>query len=149
MKYKFVIPGKPFGKERPRKSRRLKSLYTPTTTLKYEAQVRYIATKQAQMLEGPLKVDITAIFEVPKSYSKKRKKACLEGQEYPTKKPDKDNIEKVILDGLNPLTKLNKAKHKREMVLPGFYKDDKQAVDGVTKKIYGDKPCVIVEVKEL
>ncbi|KRM37014.1 hypothetical protein FC39_GL000466 [Lactobacillus hamsteri DSM 5661 = JCM 6256] len=115
----------------------------------YEAIVRDIATKEAKMLDKPLKINITAVFDVPKSYSKKRKKACLEGLEYPTKKPDKDNIEKVVLDGLNPLFKTNKATHKREVVVPGFYQDDKQVVAGFTNKIYGEEPRVIVEVEEL
>lgn len=149
MKYKFVIPGKPFGKQRPRKSKFLKGLYTPSETTNYEAYVREIANEQASMIEKPLKVNITAFFEIPKSYSKKRKAACLLGLEKPTKKPDKDNIEKVVLDGMNPLFKRNKKTHKKEMIVPGFYKDDKQVVDGFTKKVYGSETYVLVEVEEM
>lgn len=149
MKYKFIVPGQPFGKQRPRKSFKLKGLYTPKETTNYEAYVRNIANKQASMIDKPLRVDITAYFEIPKSFSKKRRQACLAGLEKPTKKPDKDNIEKVILDGMNPLFKTNKATHKKEMVVPGFYQDDKQVIDGFTRKLYGSKACVLVEVEEM
>lgn len=144
---RLIIPGRPFGKERPRKAKFLQGLYTPAKTLKYEAYIREIATKLTRMYPGPVKVDITAVFEVPKSYSKKRRQACLEGKEMPTKKPDKDNIEKIVLDGLNPLYRLNKRTHKKELVKEGLYLDDKQVVAGETKKIYGEEPRVEVVIQ--
>lgn len=53
------------------------------------------------MNEGPIHLDVWANFEIPKSYSKKRRQECEIGNEMPTKKPDIDNIAKVVLDALN------------------------------------------------
>lgn len=149
MKYTFSIPGQPQGKQRPRKTRTLRGLYTPAKTHNYERQVRYLATRKVQLLDKPVKVDITAVFKVPKSYSKKRTKNCLEGLELPSKKPDIDNIVKIILDGMNPEFKLNKALHKRVMTAPGIYLDDTQVVELVTHKKYGLEPRVDVTVEEI
>lgn len=103
-KLTYEIPGEPQGKARPRVTRF--GTYTPKKTIdyeaearfrarrEYEAQVRQVAKNLDEMLNGPVKITITAIFGVPKSYSKKRREACLSGKEYPMKKPDVDNIEK-------------------------------------------------------
>lgn len=141
--------GKPFGKQRPRATHKMMQLYTPRETHQYEQQVRKIATRKVQMLAGPLQLDIKAYFPIPKSYSKKRRVACLAGTEFPTKTPDKDNIEKIIMDGLNPVYKTNKATHKKELRVAGMYLDDKQVVAGKTTKLYGEPARVEVLVTEL
>ena len=143
---KLIILGEPVGKQRPRKSFKLKGLYTPAETQRYEARVRSLAIMANKDVDIPLIVDIKAVFGVPKSYGKKKKLECLNGTIPPTKKPDKDNIEKIILDGLNPLSKVNKETHKRAEVIPGFYLDDKQVVGGETVKVYGNTPRVEVTI---
>ena len=70
---------------------------------------------------------------MPKSYSKARTKACLEGLEWPTKKPDADNIEKGVYDALNGLA----------------YTDDKQIVMTNTVKVYGPEARVEIMIEEL
>lgn len=143
---KFVIPGQPQGKARPRVTRF--GTYTPAKTHKYEDLVRYIATKSYDKtpVSTPVQVEIRAFFGVPKSYSKKRKKACLNNEELPTKKPDVDNIVKIILDGLNPKVKTNKITHKKEVVVPGFYEDDKQVWLILVDKRYSEEPRVEVKL---
>lgn len=49
----------------------------------------------------PLIISILAIFPIPKYVSKKTKDLMLNGCLFPTKKPDADNVIKVILDSLN------------------------------------------------
>lgn len=150
---KFVIPGEPQGKERPRFARGKKvRTYTPKVTHNYEGLVRLYAVeaRRRHHIVKPIAqncgVSIKAYFSVPRSYSKKRKEACLSGKESPTKKPDSDNIAKIVLDGMNPRMKLNRITHHRECVQEGFYEDDKQVTRLVTEKKYAEKPCVEVTV---
>ena len=97
-----------------------------------------MATMRAQRvysgepLETPLKITIKAYFGMYKSYTKKKRIACLAGQEVPTKKPDIDNIVKGIMDSLNGV----------------IYHDDKQVIQLVAFKAYAEKPRVEVTVEE-
>lgn len=144
--FTFKVAGDPKGKQRVRAAG-YKHFYTPRETQIYEDLVRYNAKNEYMKLEGhtrplecPVSVEIVAVYKVPKSYSKKRRKACLSGREEPTKKPDIDNIEKIILDGMNP-------KKKRKLTLvEGIYKDDSQVVACHKYKRYGLNPEVRVRV---
>ncbi|MDF7683392.1 RusA family crossover junction endodeoxyribonuclease [Lactobacillus sp. ESL0679] len=149
-RYEFTIMGDPFGKQRPRATIRGGHIhiYTPQETKDYEARVREAATRQVRMITVPVVVDIKAYFKIPKYFSKKKKRRCLAGLERPTKKPDKDNIEKIVLDGMNPLSGVNKATRKRVVKAEGLYLDDKQVIAGKTTKLYGEPARVEVVVTE-
>ena len=41
------------------------------------------------------------LFRYPKEHQQKARTAMLSGQTYPTKKPDVDNVVKIVLDALN------------------------------------------------
>ena len=127
------IKGTPIGKARPRLSRY--GTYTPQKTKDYEEYVKlcYINKYNVKLAptEKPLKAKITAFFEVPTSYSKKKKKELI-GQPH-TNKPDIDNIVKIILDSLNGLA----------------YKDDKQIVKLEVEKLYGEEAKVVLEIEEV
>ena len=146
----FGILGEPQGKARPRFARRgnYVSTYTPSATQKYEDLVRYsaLSARQRKGINKPISADISlgirAYFKIPKTYSKKRKERCLNGDERPSKKPDSDNIAKIILDGLNPKMKLDHVQHKTVCVHEGLYRDDKQVVSLKVDKYYSDKPRV-------
>lgn len=148
---KFVVPGDPQGKARPRFARRGRyvSTYTPKETQSYEALVRYYAAnaraqKGLKPISAEMGLGIKAYFKIPKSYSKKRKEKCLKGDERPNKKPDSDNIAKIVLDGLNPKMKLNHALHRAENVQEGLYLDDKQVVSLNVEKWYAEEPRVVI-----
>lgn len=148
---KFVVPGEPQGKARPRFARRGRyvSTYTPKETQSYEALVRYYAAnaraqKGLKPISAEMSLGIKAYFKIPKSYSSKRKEKCLKGDERPSKKPDSDNIAKIILDGLNPKMKVNHEKHKAENVQEGLYRDDKQVVSLNVEKWYAEEPRVVI-----
>lgn len=95
----FTIPGKPFGKQRPRATRQGR-VYTPKETVSFERTVGQIAAmKFKEPLTGPVRVSIWATFETPKSWSKK-KTASLINRPH-TQRPDLDNCAKAILDALN------------------------------------------------
>jgi Holliday junction resolvase RusA-like endonuclease len=97
---KHVIEGV-MGKARPRVTRSGHA-YTPKNTVNYEnyVKLKYVADG-GERREGPIKAVIHVFYEIPQSATKKRRTAILEGLELPTKKPDADNIAKIILDSLN------------------------------------------------
>ena len=123
---KFTIEGEPQGKARPRVTRGGKHTYTPKKTKDYQGLVQMLAPKE--YLEGPLKMEIIAYFKIPKSKSKKIKALMESGDIRPTKKPDYDNIGKIIADSLNGIS----------------YKDDSQIVRGTVEKWYSYEPRVEV-----
>ena len=125
----FTIPGPPKGKARPRIVRRYgKSLaYTPYATQAYEelVRVRYLQEAGgAAMLKGPLEIVITAKFPIPKSASRAQREKMLGWKAFPTKKPDWDNIGKIVCDALNGLA----------------YHDDARVVSAHVRKEYTDGP---------
>ena len=107
----FSIPGKAVGKGRPRFANG--HAYTPETTKEYEDLVRAVfLAEHGKKVEGEaVFVEISVLTEPPKSISKKKREELLKG--YPMKKPDLDNVAKIILDALNGVA----------------WKDDAQVVD--------------------
>lgn len=149
MRVEFIVDGQPIGKARPRVTRTV--TFTPKRTSQYEELVRYAATSnfEGYFEKGcALDVKIIAYFGVPKSYTKKRRENCLAGIELPTKKPDIDNIGKIVLDGMNPKLRKNKQLHKMVEVMRGIYQDDQQVTYLTVKKRYADRARVEVRVKE-
>ena len=147
----FTVIGDPQGKARPRFSRAGKSVrtYTPTATQKYEELVRYCAVSAMREKRiGPITVSVSltikAYFKIPNSYTKKRREDCLNGDERPSKKPDSDNIAKIVLDGLNPKMKRSKVLHKMVCLQQGLYLDDKQVVSLNVEKWYAEEPRVVI-----
>lgn len=128
-----IIEGKIKGKARPRVFNG--HGITPKDTVQYENWVKICYKEQdGRYLEGSVKATITAYYKIPKSYSKKRIKAINEGLELPTKKPDVDNIAKIILDSLNGIA----------------YKDDSQIVNLTVIKKYTDGiERVMLELEEI
>lgn len=135
MKYSFEIKERAIGKERPRYSRKNHRMYTPTKTSTFEEKVKWAFKSkyniETELSTKPFKAKIIAVFEPAKSLSKKKKKELLYS-EY-TKKPDADNIAKIILDSLNALA----------------YKDDNQVAELLVLKQYGDENRIIVELEEM
>jgi len=133
----FSVPGKPFGKQRPRVVTRggFARAYTPKETVEYENKVRSSYKQSVERdykLSGPISAQIEAIFEVPKSVSKKEKERLLSEEDY-TKKPDCDNIAKSILDALNEIS----------------YEDDSQVCELYVRKKYGIEAKTNVYLEEI
>ena len=133
----FTVP-QVSGKSRPRFARQgtFVKTYTDAKTLTYEKSIQTYA-KQAMGSTSPLIGAVAAYLHIgipiPPSYSKARQKACIEGLERPTKKPDIDNIVKAVLDGMNGIV----------------YLDDKQVVDLHLTKVYSSKEGIDIMVKEI
>lgn len=135
---RFIVPGIPQGKGRPRASRMAGSnrvrMYTPAKTTAYEAQVRgcYLTEHGCKKpMSGAIKATIVARFPVPKRASKRMRAKML--TMYYTKKVDCDNAAKIVLDALNRVA----------------YADDKQIAVLEVLKVYGETPCVEVVLDAL
>lgn len=129
----FEIPGEVVGKGRPRFTNGGHA-YTPERTRLYERTVRR-AYKQAggEIFDAPVHIDIEAVSGVQKSASKSARIRRLAGEELSIRKPDLDNVEKIVLDALNGLA----------------YSDDVSVVS--VRKIkgrYEEEPRLIVRVRE-
>lgn len=135
MIYEFEVPGKITGKGRPRVNTTTAIAYTPVKTKEYEELVKQyfiIKYRRINPLEGRIKINITAYFSVPKNTSKKQEENMLNNTISPTKKPDIDNIAKIILDALNKLA----------------FKDDNQITKLEIEKKYGTEEKIFVKVEE-
>ena len=104
MKIEFFVP-EIRGKGRPRLTRNGHA-FTDEKTRNYENLVKLLAMQAmekagAQTTDKPVKAIINAYFEIPKSYSKKKVQAIINGEIKPAK-PDLDNIVKSI-DGCNKI----------------------------------------------
>jgi hypothetical protein len=100
----FVVPGQPHGKGRPRASSLggFVRLYTDEKTRNYEklvAKIASVAMGSAEMLKTPTAVRITAFYNMPLSWTKKKRQLAMLGEVVPGK-PDLDNISKSILDAV-------------------------------------------------
>ena len=129
MRVEFTVCGKPQGKARPRFTRRENRAYTPKETKFYEQQIAKayrLAANGFTFGECPVEIWITAVF--PKAKTSKK--------DYPTLKPDIDNIQKAVFDGLNGIA----------------YNDDKQILAAVAHKKFcklsGEVPRLLVTIME-
>lgn len=135
----FTVYGTPVGKQRPKFStfNGHATAYTPQKTVNYENLVKLSYQQQCNNKpyekDVPLKAEIAAYFPIPKSTSKKKREAMLNGEIYHTKKPDADNITKCILDALNGIA----------------YYDDSQVVYIRCKKNYSDEPRAEIIIREI
>ena len=133
----FVVPGVPVPKGRARACVRNGHVahYTPEKTARFENLVKMAAMGATQEpFTGPVALTCAFVLPVPASYSKKRRDACLNGYEWPSKKPDTDNLLKAVLDGCNGVV----------------WNDDCQVVQfhNVTK-VYGAVPMTTVRVQRV
>ena len=129
----FDVPGVPVGKGRPRFSGR--GVYTPEKTQAYEELVRlkyWAAARGEKRIEGPVSLTVTAYFAPPASASKAARDAMIQGRERPCRKPDFDNILKIIADALNRVA----------------WKDDAQVTRCVIEKRYAERARIVVSVRE-
>lgn len=135
MIYEFEVPGKIIGKGRPRLNTYTGNVYTPTRTKDYESLVQqYFMLKYPRFkpFEGRVKVEIDALFEIPKSVKKAEKELMLQNKINPTKKPDIDNIVKIILDAMNGVA----------------FKDDIQITKLDVEKNYSEQEIIKVRISE-
>lgn len=85
-----------------------------------------------KQIENRIKVTIIAYFDIPKSTSKKKETEMLNQSISPTKKPDIDNITKIVLDSMNKFA----------------FKDDTQVTKLEVEKKYATESKIYVKIEE-
>ena len=130
----FHCPFAAQGKQRARSGRG--HHYTPPKTRAFEAAVELAAFKHAEWhgerpFDGPVEIEVEAIYAIPKSATKKRRERHM-GRPH-CQKPDGDNVLKSIADSLNGV----------------IYRDDRQAFRMSISKTWGERDGFRVTVREI
>jgi Holliday junction resolvase RusA-like endonuclease len=141
MKVSFTVLGEPQGKGRPRFSTIAGHVQarTPKETVLYENLIRTEYQRQLSNTRFPddemLTMCVKAYYSIPASASNKKRMDMLAGGIRPTKKPDVDNILKVVADSLNQIA----------------YRDDAQIVTAIIMKDYAAQPRleVVIQTEKL
>ena len=130
---RFVVPGQPVGKQRPRFARG--RAYTPKKTADYEKHVaayaRLALAAHGPIPDGPVAVRLVLVFDRPKRLLRKKDPP---GRMWHTMTPDIDNCAKACLDGLQGV----------------LFKDDRCVVSLIVEAFYrakDEKPGVCFEVR--
>lgn len=106
MNISFTIEGEPVPKARPRFTQRGGYVSTYSTSKTVEAERRVAAAYMEHgdgVIEGPVGLICEFYMGIPKSDSKATKAKKKNGEILPLKKPDIDNLVKLVMDGLNGL----------------------------------------------
>lgn len=131
----------PVGKGRPKVTTKgmYAHAYTPKKTKEYEDAIKDAFLKAYGSVEKPiypkdvpLKARMVFGFGIPKSYTNKKKRMCLNGEFLHTKKPDNDNCVKAVCDALNGVA----------------FEDDSQITYIVSEKIWAEEPFVFIKIEE-
>ena len=136
--YKAVVLGEPVAQGRPRFSRQggLVKAYDPAKSRDYKQYVRLVAAQDAPAVPvtGAVVLSLKIYRAVPKSMSKKKRKAALAGRLRPTTKPDVSNVLKGVEDALKGV----------------WYVDDSQIVGyGELGKWYAERPRIEIMMQEI
>lgn len=139
--FELWVPGDPVAKGRPRLTTNAQGrpiAYTPAKTKDYENKVGYFAFQQMleqriERLTCPVSLDLVFTLPIPSSWSNKRTQGAIAGRIAHTKKPDLDNLEKLIKDALNGV----------------LWTDDKLVIESTKCKRYGPNPGVSIKVTAL
>ena len=131
----IVVEGTIRGKQRPRFNTKTGRAFTSNQTINYENWIKQCYIEESnKILQGQIRARIEIYYSVPKSYSKRKIEAIKYGTDYPMKKPDCDNVVKIVLDSLNKIA----------------YDDDKQVVElTVLKRWTFDKERIEFEMEEI
>jgi Holliday junction resolvase RusA-like endonuclease len=109
-------------------------MYTPAATKKYEEEIRkvWIRTHGNTPMEGPLLARVYCYFRIPKSDTKAKKAAKLNGEYREEIRDDVDNCGKAVMDALNKVA----------------YNDDKQIIKVLAVKNWAEVGHVTVIISK-
>jgi Holliday junction resolvase RusA-like endonuclease len=133
----FIVEGPAVGKGRPRVTRT--HTYTPEKTKHYGELVKRAAQRAIidcpdfVVMRCPIHIDIQIRVAPLAKWSDRRRALAIAGHIMPTSKPDKDNVEKSILDACNGVV----------------WDDDSFVCSGTFQKYFAEGACAIVTIRRL
>lgn len=125
----LFIAIKPMPAPRPRVTKN--GTYNAKEYTKYKEAIRlaYVSKNKGYPIESAMFMRIDFFFEIPKSWSKKKKEAA----KWHTSRPDTDNLVKGVKDALNGVA----------------YKDDSQVCYVVARKQYAHTSGIKIEIESI
>ena len=132
MRVDFIIPSAPTPKSRPRFNTNTGRAFTDNKTRVFENIVSLAYGARHYFDDSYIRIRMKFKFEVPKSYSKKKRIEALEGKIRPTK-ADIDNYIKSVLDGLNGRA----------------FKDDRYVYAVLAEKEYSEEVGIEVSIESI
>ena len=143
----FFVRGEPKGQPRARAfalkrgGQTFVRMYTPGSAESWKNEIAIAARPHLPLhpLLGPIALDLEFYFERPKAHYRTGRNAGVLREDAPywhTSKPDRDNLEKAVMDALTTL---------------GFFKDDAQVCGGDRPpvKVYGDVAGCNIRIAQL
>jgi len=132
----FFAIGTPVGQPRSRACIRGRhaGMYDPGTADAWKAAVASAAkaTSDGHVFDGPIRLSLTIYMPRPKNHFKANGSLKPSTQRWHTSKPDRDNIEKAILDAITKA---------------GIWADDSLVCDGRTEKVYSDTALTGAQIR--
>lgn len=131
----FIVYGEPLAWKRPRFNGKSKHVYEDPKVREYKKKVIEAFEESGGKVfekDVPLKMIVDVYIGVPKSASFKKQYGLIANGR-PTKRPDIDNIYKLIADALNKVA----------------YYDDSQIVSVTLCKLWSTEPRVRIELREI
>jgi len=130
----FTIQGQPIAKQRSRKGK-FGRWYNPQSQQKdkYQLLLKTMLASEFKEIQSdfPIEVNCLFFFSPAKTQATKKFLEIIKNDDYPyTKKPDKDNLEKWVLDCMSKIV----------------FHDDSQVFMGKSEKYYSLNPRTEIEV---
>ncbi|MBX9760667.1 MAG: RusA family crossover junction endodeoxyribonuclease [Beijerinckiaceae bacterium] len=126
----IFVPGRPvpWARARSKGAQRFTAPKQRTFMERIKAEARAVMDGDAPF-DGPLRLQVRAVYSVPQSWSKKKKAEAY----WKTSKPDSDNLEKIAKDALNGVV----------------WRDDAQVSWATVQKVYGPLEGLTISVETL
>ena len=138
--YELVILGDPKAQGRPRarNAGRFIQIYDDPKSKKAKDSMITVIQEKApdELLDGPLRVDLKFYLPRPQGHYGTGKKSGVLKMSAPTmhtKKPDIDNLRKLVMDAMTHV----------------YWRDDSLVCEGETIKQYSGKPRTEIYIKKL
>ena len=125
---KFTVELTPVPQKRPRFSKF--STYDPSKSDKQEFMNKLSTPDDFAVINDPIIIELEFLMPIPKSASKKAKADMVSGKTRHTKRPDCDNLAKLVLDAMNEK----------------IFTDDSIITKLIISKRYSETPMTIITI---